>query len=137
MADTVRVGLDRFVLDALRGEALEQRVEPGDGQGDPARARLRGVRLDEERRVLVDVPENLVPGAMSGGRPKNRVYQSMLASRSETGTPAKRPVIALISATVTVRRADADLISGVFGNGHGVHISHDAWHATHDDLSPG
>jgi hypothetical protein len=32
----------------------------------------------------------------SGGRPKNRVYQSRLASRSDTGTPAKRWVIALI-----------------------------------------
>jgi hypothetical protein len=30
----------------------------------------------------------------SGGRPKNRVYQSMPASRSDTGPPAKRRVIA-------------------------------------------
>ena len=47
MADTVRVGLDRFVLDALGSEALEQRFEPSDGEGDPARARPRRVRLDE------------------------------------------------------------------------------------------
>ena len=41
MADTVRVRLDQFVLDALGREALEERVEPGDGEGDrpaPARA---------------------------------------------------------------------------------------------------
>ena len=63
MADAVRVGLDRFVLDALGGEALEERVEPGDGEGDPPRARLRGVRLDEEPGVLVDLPEHLVPDA--------------------------------------------------------------------------
>jgi hypothetical protein len=35
------------------------------------------------------------PTRLSGGRPKNRVYHSMLASRSDTGTPAKRWVIAL------------------------------------------
>jgi len=36
------------------------------------------------------------PARKSGGRPKNRVYQSMPASRSDTGTPAKRSVIATI-----------------------------------------
>jgi hypothetical protein len=56
VADTVRVGLDRFVLDALGSEALEERVEPSDGESDPARARPLRVRLDEERGVLVDVP---------------------------------------------------------------------------------
>jgi hypothetical protein len=35
VADTVRVGLDRLVLDALGSEALEERVEPSDGEGDP------------------------------------------------------------------------------------------------------
>jgi hypothetical protein len=45
VADAVRVGLDRFVLDALGSEAFEKRVEPGDGEGDPARARLLRVRL--------------------------------------------------------------------------------------------
>ena len=45
MADTVRVGLDRFVLDALGSEALEDRVEPSDGEGDPARASPRRVGL--------------------------------------------------------------------------------------------
>jgi hypothetical protein len=59
VAYTVRVGLDRFVLDALRSEALEERVEPNDGEGDPARARPRRVRLDEEPGALVDLPENL------------------------------------------------------------------------------
>src|SRR6266508_831733 len=34
------------------------------------------------------------PTRLSGGRPKNRVYQSMLVSRSDTGTPANRWVIA-------------------------------------------
>jgi hypothetical protein len=97
VADTVRVGLDRFVLDALGSEALEERVEPSDGEGDPARARSRRVRLDEEPGALVDLPENLFPDATVWGSPKNRVYQSMLASRSDTGTPAKRWVIALIS----------------------------------------
>ncbi len=36
MADAVRIGLDRFVLDALGGEALEEGVETGDGQGGAA-----------------------------------------------------------------------------------------------------
>jgi hypothetical protein len=34
VADAVRVGLDRFVLDAGGSEALEERVEPGDGEGE-------------------------------------------------------------------------------------------------------
>ena len=51
MADTVRVGLDRLVLDALGSEALEERVEPSDGEGDPAGARPRRVRFDEEPGV--------------------------------------------------------------------------------------
>ena len=38
MADAVRVRLDRFVLDALGCEALEERVEPGDGEDDASRA---------------------------------------------------------------------------------------------------
>ena len=63
MANTVGVGLDRFVLDALGGDPLQERVEPSDGDGDPARARVRRVRLDEERCVLVGVPEDLFPGA--------------------------------------------------------------------------
>jgi hypothetical protein len=63
VAHAVRVGLDRFVRDALGGEVLQKRVEPGDGERDPTRARLRRVRLDEQRGVLVDIPEDLVPGA--------------------------------------------------------------------------
>src|ERR671937_480038 len=59
VADAVRVGLDRLVLDALGAEALEELVEPCDGEGDPARARLRRVRLDEELGMLVDLPEHL------------------------------------------------------------------------------
>ncbi len=56
VADAVRVGLDRFVLDAMGSEALEQRLEPSDSEGNPARSRLRRVRLDEEPGVLVDPP---------------------------------------------------------------------------------
>jgi hypothetical protein len=70
VADTVRVGLDRRVLDALGSEALEQRVEPSDGEGNPARARPQGVRLDEEPGTLVDLPENLVPDATVWGSPE-------------------------------------------------------------------
>jgi len=70
VADAVRVGLDRFVLDPLGSEALEERVEPGDGEGDAARARARRVRLDEEPGVLVDLPENLFPDATVWGSPE-------------------------------------------------------------------
>jgi hypothetical protein len=48
VADTVRVGLDRLALDAVDRDALQEYVEPPDGQGDAARAHLRGVWLDEE-----------------------------------------------------------------------------------------
>jgi hypothetical protein len=90
VADTVRVGLDGFVLDALGSQALQERVETGDGEGDPACARPRSVGLDEQRGVLVDVPEDFYPGAHVRGRPKNRVYQSIAAPSSDTGTPAMR-----------------------------------------------
>jgi hypothetical protein len=101
VADAVRVGLDRLVLDALGSEALEQRVEPGDGERDPPPARLRRVRLDEEPGMLSISQRISSTTRRSGGRPKNRVYQSTLASRSDTGTPAKRWVIALISRAVS------------------------------------
>jgi hypothetical protein len=70
VADAVRVGLDRLVLDALGSEALEKRIEPSDGEGDPARARPRRVRLDEERGVLVDLPKDLFPGTHVRGSPE-------------------------------------------------------------------
>ena len=70
MAGAGRVGLDRFVLDAPGSEALEELVEPSDGESDPARARLLRVRLDEERGVLVDVPQHLVPEAKVWGSPE-------------------------------------------------------------------
>ena len=70
MPDTVRVGLDRFVLDAVGSEVLKQRIQPSDGEGDPPRTRPRRVRLDEERRVLVDLPENLLPDANVWGSPE-------------------------------------------------------------------
>jgi hypothetical protein len=63
---TVRVGLDWFVPDALSGEALDERV-PSDSEGDPARTRARRVRLDEQPRVIVDLPENLLPDATVWG----------------------------------------------------------------------
>jgi hypothetical protein len=55
------------MLDALRSQALEQPVEPNDGERDPPRARLRRVRLDEEPGVLVNLPENLLPDATVWG----------------------------------------------------------------------
>ena len=55
------------MLDALGREVLEERVEPIDREGDPARTRLRRVRLDEKGGVLVDVPEHLVPDAKVWG----------------------------------------------------------------------
>jgi hypothetical protein len=70
VADAVRVCLDRFVLDALGSEALEERVEPSDGKGDAACTRLRRVRLDEEPRVLVDLPEHLFRNATVWGSPE-------------------------------------------------------------------
>jgi hypothetical protein len=50
--------------------ALEERVEPNDGEGDPARARPRRVRLDEEPGTLVDLPENFLPDATVWGSPE-------------------------------------------------------------------
>ena len=44
-------------------EMLEEHVEPLNREGDPARAGLRRVRLDEERGVLVNVPQHLIPDA--------------------------------------------------------------------------
>ena len=84
MADTVRIGLDRFVLDALGSEALEERVEPGDGEGDSARARPCGVRLDEEPGALVDLPENLFPDATVRGPPEEPRAASELIVRAST-----------------------------------------------------
>jgi hypothetical protein len=55
----IRVGLDRLVLDA-RSEALEESVEPGDGESDPAPPARGSVRLDEEPGALVDLPERVV-----------------------------------------------------------------------------
>ena len=51
-------------------EALEERFEPDDGEGDPARARPHRVRLDEERGVFVDLPEDLCPDATVWGSPE-------------------------------------------------------------------
>ncbi|HET6665872.1 MAG TPA: hypothetical protein VFG98_01180 [Intrasporangium sp.] len=41
MADPVRVRLDWFVLYALGRQALQERIKPGDAEGDPACARAR------------------------------------------------------------------------------------------------
>jgi hypothetical protein len=70
VTDTVGVGLDRLVLNALGSEALEERVEPSDSKGDPARARPHSVRLDEQPGVLVDLPEHLIPDATVWGSPE-------------------------------------------------------------------
>jgi hypothetical protein len=59
VADTVRVSLDWFMCDTFGSQVLQERAESGNGEGDPARARPRCVRLNEERGVLVDVPEDL------------------------------------------------------------------------------
>ena len=85
------------MLDALGSEALEQRIEPADGEGDPpapARAALGSMKSQARSSISQSTSS---PTRLSGTRPKNRVYHSMLASRSETGTPPKRWVIALIS----------------------------------------
>jgi hypothetical protein len=58
------------VLDLLGSEALEERVEPGDCESDPARPRLRGVRLGEQPADLVDVPRTLVADASVWGSPE-------------------------------------------------------------------
>jgi hypothetical protein len=95
VAATVRVGLDRFVLDALGSEALEERVEPSDGEGGPARARPRRARLDREQGALVYLPQTLFSDAPVWWSPEETRVQSMLAWRPDTGAPAKRRVIAL------------------------------------------
>ena len=96
MADAVRVGLDRFVLDALGSESLEERAESGNRERDPA-APARAAFGSMMSQACSSISQSTSsPTRLSGGRPKNRVYQSMLASRSDTGTPAKRWVIALI-----------------------------------------
>src|SRR5215469_1866812 len=59
VADTVRVSLDWLMFDTFGGQALQKRVESGNGEGDPARARPRRVRLNEQGGVLVDVPQDL------------------------------------------------------------------------------
>ena len=93
MADTVRVGLDGFVFDALAGEALQELVESGDRKGDAARARLRCVWLDEDPGVVVDLPEHFFPDATVWGPAEEP--RIPIDARVETGTPAKRWVIAL------------------------------------------
>jgi hypothetical protein len=51
------------VVDPRGDDSLEEPVEPDDDHGHPPASRLRLVRLDEQRGVLVDVPEDLIPGA--------------------------------------------------------------------------
>lgn len=53
VANTVRVGLDRFMLDALDRDTVQDSVAPTDGQGDAARARLRCVWLGEESHLAL------------------------------------------------------------------------------------
>ena len=70
MSDAVRVGLNRFVLYAFIGKALEELIEPTDGKRNPAGTCVRRVRLDEQRGVFVDVPKDLVPDAEVRGSPE-------------------------------------------------------------------
>ena len=93
VADAVRVGLDRFVLDPLAREAFEERVEPGDGHGDAACARLRCVWLDEQPGVLVDLPEDLFADAAVRGPTEEARVPVDAGVEIGTGTPAKRWVI--------------------------------------------
>jgi hypothetical protein len=89
VADAVRVGLDRFVLDALGSEALKERVEPRNLKGDPAapaRAAFGSMKSQARSSISQRISS---PTRISGGRPKTRVYQSMLASRSDTRTPRR------------------------------------------------
>jgi hypothetical protein len=79
------------MLDALGSEALKERVEPGDGESDPARARPRRVRLDESQARSSISQSTSSPTRLSGGRPKNRVYQSMPTSRSDN--PGDSPAL--------------------------------------------
>src|SRR5687768_11526920 len=58
------------MLDPLGREALEDRVESGDREGDPARAGSTRVQLDEQPGVLVDLPEHLVADAAVGFSPE-------------------------------------------------------------------
>jgi hypothetical protein len=50
-------------MPSLGCEALEERVEPGDGEGDAGRARALRVRLDEEPGVLIGVSPGTRPSA--------------------------------------------------------------------------
>src|SRR5829696_1256621 len=61
---------------------------------EPARAAFGSMNSQARSSISQRVSS---PTRLSGGRPKNRVYHSMLGSRSDTGTPANRWVIALIS----------------------------------------
>ena len=88
MAHAVGVALDRLAVDAPGRNGLDKRVEPDDGERDPTGARAYEVGLDEECGVLSISQRISSPARKSGPRPKNRVYQSMLASSSVTGTPA-------------------------------------------------
>lgn len=90
MADTIRIGLDGFVRDALGSQALQERVETGDGEGDPASARPDSVRLDEEGCVLVDVPEGFFPGARVRRSPKKPRVPIDRGAKLGDGTPAMR-----------------------------------------------
>jgi len=67
VTDAVRVRLDRAVPDARSREPREERVELYDNEGDAACSCPSRVRLDEERCVLRDVPENLVSDAKIRG----------------------------------------------------------------------
>jgi hypothetical protein len=120
----VRVGLDRFVRDAPGGEALQERVEP------PATTRVirpapACAGFGSMKSVACSSTSQRIssPARMSGGRPNSRVYQSMPASRSDTGTPAMRCVIVLISgdaATVLATSSRARVIDARYAFPYGI-----------------
>ena len=90
------------VLDVLGSETLKKRVKPSYTERDPPATGLCRVRLDKQRGVRVDLPEDLVPDAMVRVGQEPRVNQPMLTSRSDTATPANRSVIALIPGLASI-----------------------------------
>ena len=82
------------MFDAFGSQALQKRVESGNGEGDPARARPRYVRLNEERGVLFDVPEDFFARAQVGRSPEEPCVPVGRGTQLGYGTPAMRWVIA-------------------------------------------
>jgi len=97
VAHAIRVGLDRFVLDALDRDAPQERVEPANRRVmRPPSARVAFGSMNSQ--ACSSISQSISwPTRRSRGRRNKRVYQSTLASRSDTETPAKRCVIRHVS----------------------------------------